>query len=451
MASASDATISPIVSDVGHTDPHLRECRGCGLIQTVPPLFPGARAACPRCAAVLREVRRDPFNLTLALHVAGLILFCVGSTLTLLSVASSGHENSAALFSGPVGLEHYGMWLVAAIVGITTIAIPAIRLTCMIVVLIGLRLTPPPAWLRGVFALAEHLRPWSMVEIYLLGLFVAYVKLGDLVHIEIGNALYALGALTVAMVAADVAVDDQAVWERLHQAPDPAPARARSASALGARLVRIGCDTCGLVSLARDGTHCRRCGFRLHHRKPYSIAWTWALSLAALILYIPANVYPVLTVVRLGRGNPSTILGGVQELLAAGMWPLALLVFVASILVPVVKLICLGILLVTTQIGTAWRLKERTVLYRMVDWVGRWSMIDIFMVSLLVALVQLGGVSTVRPGAGATAFASVVILTMFAAQCFDPRLMWDAAEPPARPAGRFPAQSAAGHPAQPTA
>jgi paraquat-inducible protein A len=148
---------------------------------------------------------------------------------------------------------------------------------------------------------------------------------------------------------------------------------------------------------------------------------------AALVLYIPANVYPVLTVVRLGAGQPSTILGGVRELIEADMWPLAALVFFASVAVPVLKLIGLGVLLISTHCGTAWALRDRTVLYRIVDAIGRWSMIDIFMESILVALVQFGAIATIEPGFGAISFCGVVILTIFAAEAFDPRSMWDAA------------------------
>ena len=159
---------------------------------------------------------------------------------------------------------------------------------------------------------------------------------------------------------------------------------------------------------------------------------TASLSLAALILYLPANYYPVLTVIQLGAGAPSTILGGVRELMDVGMYPLAALVFFASITVPVVKLVGLAILLISTRTGYRRRLRDRTVLYRIVDAIGRWSMIDIFMESILVALVQFGAIVTIDPGIGAVAFAAVVILTMFAAQSFDPRLMWDAAERRAR-------------------
>jgi paraquat-inducible protein A len=146
------------------------------------------------------------------------------------------------------------------------------------------------------------------------------------------------------------------------------------------------------------------------------------------VLYIPANLYPVLTVIQLGAGAPSTILGGARELLDSGMWPLAALVFFASVAVPMLKLVGLIVLLVSVQRGWGARLRDRTVLYRIVRWIGRWSMIDIFMESILVALVQFGGLVTIDPGIGALYFAGVVVLTMFAAESFDPRLMWDAAE-----------------------
>lgn len=149
---------------------------------------------------------------------------------------------------------------------------------------------------------------------------------------------------------------------------------------------------------------------------------------AAAALYVPANLLPVLTLVSFGRGAPSTILGGVMELAAAGDWPLAALVFFASITVPLLKLIGLTVMLVSIRRRAQTRLRERTVLYRIVDAIGRWSMIDVFVVSILTALVRMGFLASVYPGPGVLAFCGVVILTILAAMSFDARLMWDAAE-----------------------
>lgn len=195
----------------------------------------------------------------------------------------------------------------------------------------------------------------------------------------------------------------------------------------------LSCHACHQLSRARripanyQGI-CRRCGARLHRRKPNSVARTWALTLAAFILYIPANVYPVMTVISFGKGHPDTILSGVKALVEAGMFPLALLVFFASITVPVLKLVGLSYLLLSVQYKTQWRPRDRTRLYRITEVVGRWSMIDIFMIAILVALVKLQAVATIEPGVGAISFAAVVVITMFAAASFDPRLIWDTME-----------------------
>jgi paraquat-inducible protein A len=407
--------------------PRLRECHDCGLFQLVPVLPPATRAHCLRCDAVLRRTHHDPLWTPLALNLTALLLFLIAVTSTLMLVSSGGQVHVADMLSGPAGLDRHGMWELAAVVLFTTVAAPVAKLGCMLYVLCGLRLTRPPRHIRRVFAWVEHLRPWSMIEVYLLGVFVAYVKLGALVHIEVGIALYALAALLLTMITADTLLDAQFVWEEMerrgiaqHPAAQPRPAQAGPHAGL------IGCDTCGLVSPATP--HCPRCGFRLHDRKPNSVARTWALGVGAALIYVPANLYPVLTVVQLGAGQPSTILGGVRELMSDGQWPLAALVFFASIMVPMLKLVGLVILLVSTQRRLRGHLRDRTVLYRIVDAIGRWSMIDIFMTSLLVALVQFGALVSIDPGNGAIAFACVVILTMFAARTFDPRLMWDAAE-----------------------
>jgi paraquat-inducible protein A len=409
------------VPEAPTTPARLHECHDCGQRQMVPSLRPASVVTCRRCDALLRHTRHDPIGVPLALYCAALALLVISCTMTMLTVSRIGLNHNADMFSGPVGLAEHGLWPLGLLVLFTTIGAPLLKVLSSIYVLTGVRMADPPRHLRAVYALMEHLRPWSMIEIYLLGLFVAYVKLSALVQIDIGVATYALLALLLTIIAADALTDPQAVWEAMDSrgltvwhADQPGPGS-------------VGCHTCGLVGRPVGGGRCRRCYTRLHARKPDSIVRTWALLVAAAILYIPANLYPVLTVIQLGAGEPSTILQGVSELLDGGMWPLAALVFFASVAVPMLKLVGLVLLLVATQRGWTRRLHDRTVLYRMVRWIGRWSMIDIFMDSILVALVQFGGLVTIDPGIGALFFAMVVILTMLAAESFDPRLMWDAA------------------------
>jgi paraquat-inducible protein A len=186
-----------------------------------------------------------------------------------------------------------------------------------------------------------------MIDVFVFGVFVAYVKLGDVVTIGLAVGVYALLALTFVLVWMDSALDREALWERLdHRSPADASCRRRAGL--------IGCETCGLVSVPRiNDPRCPRCESVLHARKPNSIARTWGLVIAAATLYVAANYYPVLTVVQLGAGQPSTIFGGVEELIAARQYPLAALVFFASILVPVLKLVGLSTMLVTIQAGSS--------------------------------------------------------------------------------------------------
>ena len=199
----------------------------------------------------------------------------------------------------------------------------------------------------------------------------------------------------------------------------------RPATARSLGLVR--CHDCSLLVAAHLET-CPRCGARLHLRKPDSLGRTAALVLAALILYLPANLLPITVTTAIGTRQADTILSGVIYFMQTGSWEIASVIFIASVFVPFAKLIILVLLLVSVRFRWRWRPRDRTVLYRLTELVGRWSMVDIYVVTILVALVRLGAVATIEAGPAAVYFAAVVVLTMFAAESFDPRLIWDALE-----------------------
>jgi paraquat-inducible protein A len=197
-------------------------------------------------------------------------------------------------------------------------------------------------------------------------------------------------------------------------------------SALEAGLVS--CRTCGLLSrpAAKENPgHCPRCGAGLEWRRAHSAQYTWALVIAAAIFYIPANLLPVLSTTALGSTESDTIMGGVIFLYESGSWPLALIVLVASVMIPLGKLVILTSLLIQVQRGRTPNKRESTRLYRMVEFIGRWSMLDVFVDTFVVALVQLQPLMSVEPGFGVVFFMAVVVLTMLAAESFDPRLLWD--------------------------
>lgn len=199
-----------------------------------------------------------------------------------------------------------------------------------------------------------------------------------------------------------------------------------TASAAGQAL--CSCHVCSLVSRVEQESlpaHCPRCGASLHFRKPGSLSRCWALLIAAYILYIPANLLTIMETGSLFKYRKDTIISGVVELWKTGFWVIAIIVFIASVTIPLFKLISITLLLVSVQRRSTWLPRQRTSLYRLVELVGRWSMLDIYVVALLASLVQFGSIATVKAGPGAVAFGAVVVLTMLASMQFDPRLIWD--------------------------
>jgi paraquat-inducible protein A len=192
------------------------------------------------------------------------------------------------------------------------------------------------------------------------------------------------------------------------------------------------CDTCGLLSRPAVGdeeSRCPRCDEELAFRKHDSIQRTWAFLIGAAVCYIPANVLPVLTTTTASGADSDTILQGVVLLWSPTGWPLSLIVLVASIMIPSAKILALGYLLITTQNGSIKNNGQRVRLYRMVEFIGRWSMVDVFVDTFTAALIQLQPLMSVEPGPGLLFFAAVVVLTMLAVESFDPRLIWDSAIP----------------------
>lgn len=188
-------------------------------------------------------------------------------------------------------------------------------------------------------------------------------------------------------------------------------------------LLCIDCEKVHPLSL--EGQHCDRCGARLHSRTPNAMNLSWASLIAAILLFLPANLLPVMTFKSFGKGEPSTIFSGILHLLEQDMLFIGLIVLIASIVVPVLKIIAMIILLCTVQFRLQTNLRQKTLMFRVVEWIGRWSMLDLFVIGILVALVQLGNIAHIEGNDGATAFAVVVLLTMFSAIVFDTRLIWD--------------------------
>ena len=377
-------------------------------------------------------MRKVPFEFPLACGLAALLFYLFALVAPFLDISVYGRFQLVFLATGPWRLILQNFANVGLLVLAVTIIFPGLKLGIMLVTLIGLETrSVPPRWLKTIFRYHEMVAPWAMIDVYLLGFLVAYTRLTAIATVHFDTALYLLIGLMVSMAAADAALDKEAVWCALHEA-DNQPAADQPVPQPVDHLVSayVGCLTCGMVNHASPGARCLRCHATLHRRKPYSIGRSWALTIAAALLYMPANLYPVMQITQLGTARSFTIMGGIAELESYGLWPLALLVFFASIGIPLAKLVTLAYMLIQTQAGSPGHLAGRTRAFAIIEFIGRWSMIDVFMISILVALVHFGQLAYARAEVGAAYFTAVVVLTMFAVSVFDPRLMWDAAETP---------------------
>ncbi|UKD17190.1 paraquat-inducible protein A [Burkholderia aenigmatica] len=423
---------------------HLIACHECDLLQREVRVPPGGTLRCRRCHAQLYRNRTDSLERALAFTVASIVLFVISNLYPIVGLSVSGTLVETTLAGAVRVLYEDGMWPLAGLVFATTILMPVVQIAGMLWLLLPLRAKRVPAFAGFVFRLCHLAEPWGMTEVLILGLLVALVKLAHIASVVTGVALYSFGALMLVLAAARAAFDARELWSRIgavrglagddtgeHEGEGESRKQYPSGLVTAAECGLVLCHDCGLLAKVPGGAHelaCPRCGAALHVRKRASVSRTWALLIATIVLYVPANVLPVMYTSSLFGAQTDTIMSGVVYLWVSGSWPLAIVVFVASIAVPMLKILALAHLAFTAQRHSRWLPEQRTQIYRMVEFVGRWSMLDIYVITMLVALVQFQALATIKAGPAAIAFGSVVVLTMFAAMTFDPRLIWDTAE-----------------------
>jgi paraquat-inducible protein A len=422
------------------TDEWLVGCPHCDLLQRLPDLASVASARCPRCNEELWRRREDSLNRTLALALAAAVFYGVANSVPMLGLTVVGREASTTVLGGALHLWQSGQAMVALLVLFTAVVAPAMQIVLTLAIVLGARRQPAPRWTGALLRHHGTTLAWSMIEVMMLGVLVALVKIADYATVIPGTALFVLGGLIGLLAAMQASFEPREVWERIQWAQPPGKVGSRPQEWPGGMIeagtltaMRQGlqsCETCGLLSRPAAGAEegrCPRCGEILEFRKRASTERAWAFLIAAAICYIPANVLPVLTTTTAAGADSDTILQGVVLLWSPTGWPLSLIVLVASIMIPSAKILALGYLLIAVQRGSATSNQQRTRLYRMVRFIGRWSMVDVFVDTFTAALVQLEPLMSVEAGPGLVFFAAVVVLTMLAVESFDPRLIWDAA------------------------
>ena len=363
-------------------------CHHCGASYQRPQLQPGQWAQCVRCDNVLETYATFTPGAWLAVVLAAILMLALANAYPVATLVLQGASQPASFFDAVIITWQTGYPEVALLTLGAAFVLPVLHLGLLTWILGWLAAGKLPPQFDALLEWLERIKPWCMVPVFLMGVLVSVVKLAGLATLELGIGLFATAAAAVLITGLSrlstyrlrtMAFDASLPVNPPHEEPPPSPAQ----------FIRV-----------------------------------WALLLAALILYIPANLLPIMSIDAITGSSAHTIMGGVIELVGMGSWDIALVVFIASVVVPSFKLICLGTLVWLAQKKNGSALRRRTHLYGMVEFIGQWSMLDVFVVILLSALGRFGALLSIQPGAGAVAFGAVVVLTMLAAMCFDPRLAW---------------------------
>ncbi len=407
----------------------LRACPDCDRVVALPPLRAHERADCPRCGHVLVRRHRMPVQRGQAYAVTALLFLVMALVLPFIGFDVRGIGNAITLTETGSTLARYGEPLVAAAVLLGIVILPLVYLAGFIILHARIVRSPGGHWDELLARAVSHIGPWIMADVFLVALLVSLTKIAGMATLDIGPAFWAYCAFVVALVKTQLALDTDWLWFRLAGEPPPPPGIRPGVNARDQNMT--GCHVCGLINRVDTAGRgrCRRCGDRVHTRAPYSLQNTLALLLLAGLLYIPANSLPITHTTRFGAEQESTIIGGVVGFMQAGELPIAIVIFAASVLVPIGKMLALAWLCWWARRPDRSNPLMGARMYRLIDFVGRWSMIDVFVVAILVALVRAESLMSITPGPAALAFAGMVIMSMIAVMRFDTRLLWETSAP----------------------
>ncbi len=405
-------------------------CPQCSLPLHLVLPRPHYRIQCPRCAHTLFKYRRNSLEKTLVFSLTGLFLFIPAMMTPLLTLSILGLTSSSSLAEAVTGLFLQHNYLVGTVVLSTAVLAPFSILMILFIVSLGIIREWPSRALTGMFRMYHHISEWAMTDVFLIGIFITIIKMAHSSDIEFNIGFFCFVGLVLMTLAAQSTAAPHLFWELLEKnsGVQATPWAFKEDDATPPIL----CHCCHKIipRASHVPKHCPRCGSLLHRRKTGSVRRTWALLTTAVIFTIPANLLPIMKVEYFGVPDRSTILDGIIYFFHEGSYGIGLIIFTASILVPLFKIIGLAIVLLSIQLRwNAW-LRHKTAMMRFILFIGRWSMLDIFVISLLCTLVQFGFLSSIESAPAAMYFTGVVICTMLAATTFDIRLIWDTIDSP---------------------
>lgn len=390
-------------------------CSECGALEDIPPLAIHTTARCRTCHYPLERRSGRSIHAALACSLTTCILLFPANLAPLMKVEVLGAERSSVLASGILAMWQGGWVILALLLGMFGIVLPFVRFGLLAFVLGAVRWGRHGQGIGALFRWATWLDIWAMPDVYLVGCFVGYSRVTQNLTGTVGAGGYCFIAAALASMLTRASLDRRTVWRAI--LPDQKPAKNGPL---------LSCTACDLVEpTSREGQPCPRCGWKLRVRKPDAIVRAAALSLAALVLTLPANLLPMTLSKQLGQDVPHRIADGVYELFQAGLWPLGIFIACTSIVIPVAKIVGMGWFILSVKRRSRRHLRMKAHLHRWIDELGRWSNVDVFTIAAFIPLIRFGQMASARPATGAVAFALVVFLTMAASRAFDPRLMWD--------------------------
>ncbi len=396
------------------------ECPHCGLVQICGTVKHSEKMTCCRCHSVLAHCAAKSLDGTLACALAILLLLTAALCEPFLTTSAFGATLTSVLPMSATELWREAWPLLAIVVFLFLILFPVIRFGTLAAVLLTLRRGDRPPWLGTAFRIANELQTWAMLDVFLLGFAVAYARLHTSLMVTLGAGAFCFVAAALLSLVSRATLDKARVWQLIK--PD---------FYCGPGESEIACPSCDYwVPQARQGCPCPRCRTPVTRRRPDSIRRSTALLIAAVLLYFPANLYPIATIPIDLKPTSYTVLGGVFDLAESHLLGLALIVFCASFTIPLLKMIGLSWCIVSTIRRSSRHLVAKTRVFRLIEEIGRWSMVDPLTIACFVPVLHFNGLIDGRAEPAATPFAAVVLLTTLASKLFDSRLLWDAAVQP---------------------
>lgn len=395
---------------------HTVECPECGLTVALPKLRQGQQAQCPRCHYHLVRVENNPFLLPLALALAGLIVMLMGFGQRFITIVLGGVFSPLTLpqMVNDLFFQDYGF--LGAVLFAFTFVMPALFLLLCLYVYLSLLCDEPLPYVLLAAKIMMRIRHWVMVDVFFISILVADIKMSAVAQVHFGASFWLMPALALILLRTTIAIPVHWVYFQIY--------RSGNQNVFEMPTAENQCCTRCLYYRPMTEHICAICGSKVFNRRPHSLKISWCFLLAAMILYIPANVLPIMISENLLGREVSTIMSGIIYMWKDGDKLIAAIIFSASIAVPVLKIVSMILLLYSAHFKPLLKVEKLSLQYRLTEAVGRWSMIDVFVIILLMSAFH-SPVARVTPGPAVMYFCLVVILTMLAAYFFDIRLIWD--------------------------